>query len=51
MEYIQAASYEGKTSTNTLTMKLDVPYAATAGNHVIIVENVIDIGRTPTAIK
>lgn len=51
MEYIQAASYEGKTSTGTLTMKLDVPDAAIAGNHVIIVEDVIDTGRTLTAVK
>lgn len=46
MEYIQTASYEGKTSTGDVTMKLDVPTRAIAGKHVIIVEDVIDTGRT-----
>ncbi|MDR0980182.1 MAG: hypoxanthine phosphoribosyltransferase [Methanocalculaceae archaeon] len=51
MEYIQAASYEGTSSTGTITMKLDVPDDAVAGKHVIIVEDVIDTGRTLAAVK
>ena len=51
MEYIQAASYEGKSSTGTITMKLDVPDAAVTGKHVIIIEDVIDTGRTLSAVK
>ncbi|MCZ0861883.1 hypoxanthine phosphoribosyltransferase [Methanocorpusculum vombati] len=51
MEYIQAASYEGKTSTGTITMKLDVPVDSVAGKEVIIVEDVIDTGRTLSAVK
>lgn len=51
MEYIQAASYEGKSSTGPITMKLDVPDEVLAGKHVIIVEDVIDTGRTLSAVK
>ena len=51
MEYIQAASYEGKSSTGTLTMKLDIPADAITGKHVIIIEDVIDTGRTLSAVK
>ncbi|MCZ0860289.1 hypoxanthine phosphoribosyltransferase [Methanocorpusculum sp. MG] len=51
MEYIQAASYEGTSSTGTVTMMLDVPDTAVAGKHVIIVEDVIDTGRTLAAVK
>lgn len=51
MEYIQTASYEGKTSTGSVTMKLDVPPEAVTGKHVIIVEDVIDTGRTLSRVK
>ncbi|MDE2522295.1 MAG: hypoxanthine phosphoribosyltransferase [Methanocorpusculum sp.] len=51
MEYIQAASYEGTSSTGTVTMMLDVPDTAVAGKHVIIVEDIIDTGRTLAAVK
>ncbi|HJJ98816.1 MAG TPA: hypoxanthine phosphoribosyltransferase [Methanocorpusculum sp.] len=51
MEYIQAASYEGKSSTSAITMKLDVPDSAVTGKHVIIIEDVIDTGRTLSTIK
>lgn len=51
MEYIQAASYEGKSSTGTIIMKLDVPDAAVTGKHVIIIEDVIDTSRTLSAVK
>ncbi len=51
MEFIQAKSYEGKNSTGTLEMKLDVPKEAVAGKHVIIIEDVIDTGRTLSHVK
>ncbi|MDR3102477.1 MAG: hypoxanthine phosphoribosyltransferase [Methanocalculaceae archaeon] len=51
MEYIQVASYEGMSSTGTITMKLDVPAEVIAGKHVIIIEDVIDTGRTLSRIK
>ncbi|MDV0443222.1 hypoxanthine phosphoribosyltransferase [Methanorbis rubei] len=51
MEFIQAKSYEGKNSTGNLVMKLDVPEEAIAGKHVIIVEDVIDTGRTLSHVK
>jgi hypoxanthine phosphoribosyltransferase len=51
MEYIQATSYEGKFSTGTINMMLDVPNEAVVEKHVIILEDLIDTGRTLTAIK
>jgi hypoxanthine phosphoribosyltransferase len=51
MEYIQTASYEGKSSDGTIVMKLDVPNGTITGKHVIILEDIIDTGRTLTNIK
>jgi hypoxanthine phosphoribosyltransferase len=51
MEYIQAASYEGKSSDGTVVMMLDVPKETVTGKHVIILEDIIDTGRTLTNIK
>lgn len=51
MEFIQTASYAGKTSTGTITMKLDLPAESVAGKNIIIVEDVIDTGRTLSLVK
>ncbi|MDO5845491.1 MAG: hypoxanthine phosphoribosyltransferase [Methanocorpusculum sp.] len=51
MEFIQTASYSGKTSTGKITMKLDLTGEAVAGKHIIIVEDVIDTGRTLSLVK
>ncbi|MDR0438624.1 MAG: hypoxanthine phosphoribosyltransferase [Methanocalculaceae archaeon] len=51
MEYIQMTSYEGKSSNGTIIMKLDVPNEIIVGKHVIILEDVIDTGKTLTSIK
>ncbi len=46
MEFIQTASYAGKESTGNVLMKLDVPREAISGKDVLIIEDVIDTGRT-----
>ena len=51
MEFIQTASYEGTQSTGTVSMKLDIPEADVAGKHLIIIEDVIDTGRTLSVVK
>ncbi len=51
MEFIQAASYAGTQSTGEVFLKLDVAEEAVFGKHVIIVEDVIDTGRTLSVVK
>ena len=51
MEFIQTASYEGTQSTGTVSMKLDIPEGDVAGKHLIIIEDVIDTGRTLSVVK
>lgn len=51
MDFIQTASYEGTQSTGTVSMKLDVPDEAIEGKHIIIIEDVIDTGRTLSVVK
>ena len=51
MEFIQTASYEGTQSTGTVSMKLDIPEEDVAGKHLIIIEDVIDTGRTLSVVK
>ena len=51
MEFIQTASYEGTQSTGTVSMKLDIPEEDVAGKHIIIIEDVIDTGRTLSVVK
>jgi len=45
-EFIQAESYSGTSSTGSIKMKVDVPAEKIAGKDVIIIEDVIDTGRT-----
>lgn len=45
-EFIQVSSYEGTESTNNLVLKKDVSEAVIAGKHVIVVEDLIDTGKT-----
>lgn len=51
MEFIQTASYSGTQSTGEVSMKLDVPESAVSGKHVLIIEDVIDTGRTLSVVK
>ena len=51
MEFIQTASYEGTQSTGTVSMKLDIPEEDVAGKNLIIIEDVIDTGRTLSVVK
>ena len=51
MEFIQTASYEGTQSTGTVSMKLDIPEEDVSGKHLIIIEDVIDTGRTLSVVK
>lgn len=51
MEFIQAKSYAGTSSTGNVLMKLDVDDEAIANKHIIIVEDVIDTGRTLSVVK
>ena len=51
MEFIQTASYEGTQSTGTVSMKLDIPEEDVAGKHIIIIEDVIDTGRTLSIVR
>lgn len=51
MEFIQTASYEGTQSTGMVSMKLDIPEEDVAGKHLIIIEDVIDTGRTLSVVK
>lgn len=51
MEFIQTASYEGTQSTGTVSMKLDIPEEDVTGKHLIIIEDVIDTGRTLSVVK
>ena len=51
MEFIQTASYEGTQSTGTVSMKLDIPEEDVAGKHLIIIEDVIDTGRTLSVVR
>ena len=51
MEFIQTASYEGIQSTGTVSMKLDIPEEDVAGKHLIIIEDVIDTGRTLSVVR
>lgn len=51
MEFIRVTSYVGTESSGVVTMNLDVNEAAVAGKHVIIVEDVIDTGRTLKTLK
>jgi len=50
-EFIQASSYAGTASTGVIAMKLDVDKSAIEGKHVIIIEDIIDTGRTLKKVK
>ncbi|HJJ54941.1 MAG TPA: hypoxanthine phosphoribosyltransferase, partial [Methanocorpusculum sp.] len=50
-EFIQTSSYVGTTSTGIITMKIDVDTSAIEGKHVIIIEDIIDTGKTLKMVK
>jgi len=45
-EYIRAKSYSGTASTGTVTLPVDVESEKIANKHIIIIEDIIDSGRT-----
>jgi len=45
-EYIRAKSYAGTSSTGTVTLPVDVNPEDIANKHIIIIEDIIDSGRT-----
>lgn len=51
MEFIQATSYAGTKSTGEVVMKLDVADEAVADKNIIIIEDVIDTGRTLSIVR
>ena len=51
LEFIKAHSYQGTESSGTVQMTLDVDPAAIEGKHVLIIEDILDTGRTLTAVK
>ncbi|MCQ2510792.1 MAG: hypoxanthine phosphoribosyltransferase [Methanocorpusculum sp.] len=51
MEFVQTSSYAGTKSTGIITMKLDVSAEEIVGKHIIIIEDVIDTGRTLSKLK
>ena len=50
MEFIQVSSYEGTQSKGEISLKLDLNYNI-AGKNVIIIEDIVDTGRTLTYLK
>lgn len=50
VDYIQVSSYSGTTSTGKLTMKKDLEFNI-ENRHVIIVEDIVDTGRTLNLLK
>lgn len=50
-EFIQTSSYVGTTSTGVIAMKYDVDKSAIEGKHVIIIEDIIDTGKTLKMVK
>ncbi|HJJ56365.1 MAG TPA: hypoxanthine phosphoribosyltransferase [Methanocorpusculum sp.] len=51
IDFIQIRSYEGMCSTGVFNYKLDISPESINGRDVIIIEDVIDTGRTITEIK
>ena len=51
LEFIQTASYSGTKSTGIISMKLDVEPQSIVGKNIIIIEDVIDTGRTLKYLK
>ncbi len=51
MEFIQAVSYVGTASTGVVMMKLNVDESAITGKNIIIIEDIIDSGRTLAKLK
>jgi hypoxanthine phosphoribosyltransferase len=49
LEYIRAKSYVGTTSQGEVSMPV-LPDASVKGKHVLVVEDILDTGRTTTAI-
>ena len=51
LEFIQTSSYSGTKSTGIISMKLDVDPHSIVGKNIIIIEDVIDTGRTLKHLK
>ena len=49
VDFIRAKSYDGVESTGTVTLVVE-PTLALEGRHVVVVEDILDTGRTATAI-
>lgn len=50
IEFVRASSYEGTSSTGTVTMTGELNLAALEGRHVLIVEDIVDTGTTLASI-
>ncbi len=52
MEFVKASSYgSGQTSAGEATIEKGLPAEAVAGQHVVIVEDIIDTGITTAAVR
>ncbi|MBR6071606.1 MAG: hypoxanthine phosphoribosyltransferase [Acholeplasmatales bacterium] len=49
VDYLKCSSYSGTHSLGTITVKGDVPVVE--GRHVIVVDDILDSGRTISAVK
>lgn len=50
IDFLRASSYSGTTSTGTVKMNLDIKNSV-EGRHVVIVEDILDTGRTLSKIR
>ncbi len=50
VDFLRASSYEGTTSTGNVKMNLDIKNPV-EGRHVVIVEDILDTGRTLAKIR
>lgn len=46
IEFLRVKSYEGENTTGTITMKLPLNEESVKGKHVLIVEDIVDTGKT-----
>ena len=49
LEYIRAKSYDGANSTGTVALKV-LPELPLRGTHVLIIEDILDTGRTTSVV-
>ena len=51
LEFLRASSYKGKTSTGKIELNLSISKENIEGEHVIIIEDIVDTGNTLKFLK